>query len=283
MPIAGTVESRRPQNGAVTSILVVDDDPVNCQVVSRRLTQEGFSVAIATGGQEALDALDHQRFDLVLLDLAMPGMDGVETLKRLRSHVRGAHTPVIMLSAHDDSDSIKTCLAQGAVDYLVKPLVIPLVRARIERCLRPATAVKSEPESPKAPAITRILIVDDDDLNCRLLTRQLQNPGYTVTAVNRATEVVDLLAKESFDVVLLDVNMPTMNGTVLLKHIRSHPRTRHLPVIMITATNEVSTMLECIDHGADGYITKPIDIGYLRSCILSAVEARKHGPSLDFS
>ncbi len=104
-----------------------------------------------------------------------------------------------------------------------------------------------------------------------------------MTAVNRATEVVDLLAKESFDVVLLDVNMPTMNGTVLLKHIRSHPRTRHLPVIMITATNEVSTMLECIDHGADGYITKPIDIGYLRSCILSAVEARKHGPSLDFS
>ena len=281
MPIAGTAETRLPQNGAATSILVVDDDPVNCQVVSRRLTQEGYSVAIATSGQEALNTLDRQRFDLILLDLAMPGMDGIETLKRLRVHPRGARTPVIMLSAHDDSDSIKTCLAHGAVDYLVKPLVIPLVRARIERCLNSGTA-RIEPETPKAPAVTRILIVDDDDLNCRLLTRQLQNPGHAVVTVNRATEVIDLLAVDSFDVVLLDVNMPSMSGTVLLKHIRTNPRTRYLPVIMITATNEVSTMLECIDHGADGYITKPIDIGYLRSCILSAMEARKQGAALDF-
>jgi len=280
MPTAGTAESRIPQSGSVTSILVVDDDPVNCQVVSRRLTQEGFSVATATSGQEALHALDRQRFDLVLLDLVMPDMDGVETLKRLRDHKRGAKTPVIMLSAHDDSDHIKTCLENGAVDYLVKPLVIPLVRTRIERCLRPGAA-RAEEESPKSPATTHILIVDDDDLNCRLLARQLQNPGHSVTTVNRAADALDRLSKEYFDVVLLDVNMPGMNGTVMLKQLRAHPRTRQLPVIMITATNEVSTMLECIDHGADGYITKPIDIGYLRSCILSAVEARKHGPNLD--
>jgi CheY-like chemotaxis protein len=280
MAFAGNAEPRLPQAGAVASILVVDDDPVNCQVVSRRLTQEGFSVATATSGQEALGALDRQRFDLVLLDLAMPDMDGIETLRRLRLHPRGVQTPVIMLSAHDDSDSIKTCLTNGAVDYLVKPLVIPLVRARIERCLRPGTG-KAEPEAPQAPAVTRILIVDDDELNCRLLVRQLQNPGYTVTAVNRAGAALELLATDSFDVVLLDVNMPSMNGTVVLKHLRAEPRTRNLPVIMVTATNEVSTMLECIDHGADGYINKPIDIGYLRSCILSAVEARKYGPVLD--
>lgn len=266
--------------GAVASILVVDDDPVNCQVVSRRLTQEGFSVAIATGGQEALGALDRQRFDLVLLDLAMPGMGGVETLQRLRAHPRGTQTPVIMLSAHDDSDSIKTCLASGAVDYLVKPLVIPLVRARIERCLRTGT-VKAGTEAQTAPAATRILIVDDDDLSCRLLARQLQAPGHAVVFINSAIAALELLAGESFDVLLLDVNMPSMSGTELLKHLRANPRTRHLPVIMMTATNEVSTMLECIDHGADGYITKPVDIGYLRSCILSAMEARRFGPALD--
>lgn len=277
----GIAASNPSRNGTTTSVLIVDDDALSNQVVSRRLAQEGFSVATAQGGLEALHALDRQVFDLILLDLEMPGMDGVETLKRIRAHKRAGSTPIIMLSAYKDSTSINTCKANGAADYLVKPLVVPLVRARIERVLRPGNVLSGD-SAPRNEAATaaQILVVDDDELNCRLLVRQLQSPGFHATSVNHGQAALELFARQSFDVVLLDVNMPGMSGTDLLQAIRSNDATRHLPVIMVTGSNDVSVMLKCIDHGADGYITKPVDFGYLRTCILSAVEARKLGPSM---
>lgn len=274
----------QPRNGATTSVLVVDDDVLNNQVVARRLTQEGFSVATAQSGLEALHTLDRQVFDLVLLDLEMPGMDGIETLKRIRAHKRAVATPVIMLSSHKDSASINNCLENGAADYLFKPLVIPLVRARIERCLRPGNVLSGDDSGKQGQAsasqAASILVVDDDELNCRLLVRQLQSPGFHVSSVSNAQAALEWLAQKPADVVLLDVNMPGMSGTDLLQALRSNEATRYLPVIMVTGSNDVSVMLKCIDHGADGYITKPVDISYLRSCILSAVEARKLGPAM---
>lgn len=271
----------RPAGGGAKSILLVDDDELNLQVVARRLFQDGYYVATASSGPAALETMNRQRFDLVLLDLEMPGMDGLETLKRIRALSSRRETPVIMLSAHNQNSAIRSCLVHGAADYLVKPLVMPLVRARIERHLAAPAARTDEPGALEPERDVRILIVDDDDLSCRLLASQLKSRGYAPSTVTSGKAALERIGRDDLDLVLLDIGMPDVTGNDILRSIRADARTKKLPVIMVTASNDVPTMLSCVDEGADGYVTKPVDIAYLHACILSSLEAKRRGPRLD--
>jgi CheY-like chemotaxis protein len=269
-------------NTAKHTVLVVDDDPLNCQFVSRRLAREGYASSMASGGEAALEMMKRQHFDLILLDLDMPGLDGLDTLKRIRANSSWSGTTVIMLSAHNDTSTIKQCLSAGAADFLVKPLVMPLVRNRIEQFLQPSTAsVPQTGTAAESAHHARILVVDDDRLNCRLMSQQLEKRGYVVIDATSGEEAIRKLSNEPVDLVLLDVNMPGMGGTEVLKHIRAEDLTRQLPVIMVTATHDVATMLECIDHGVDGYVSKPINFAALQNSIVSSIGARKLSTSVD--
>jgi adenylate cyclase len=130
-PLAGA-----PERHAISSrILVVDDNPANRDLLSRRLLREGHLVATAESGPAALALAAGQSFDLVLLDLMMPGMSGFEVLCRLKAEPQTRHVPVIMVSALDEIDSTVRCLEAGAEDYLPKPFNPVLLRARIGACL----------------------------------------------------------------------------------------------------------------------------------------------------
>jgi CheY-like chemotaxis protein len=269
----------RPESMS-TSILVVDDDQLNRQVVARRLAREGYFTEMAASAQDALEMLGRQRFDLVLLDLDMPGINGIEMLKRMRADPRLAGIPVVMLTVDNTPAARDRCLAAGAADFLLKPLIMPLVHARIAACLHAA----KEPIEDLAPASgpgTRVLVVDDDELAGRLLGRQLEARGYAVAIAAGGEAALEWLKDGQTDVVLLDINMPGMSGPETLKRIRANERTRTLTVIMVTASSEVADMLECVDHGADGYVTKPIDIGWLNNCILSSLKVRRQGVMVD--
>lgn len=116
-------------------ILVIDDNRDNRDVLSRRLARDGHMVVVAADGRTALSLLDEQPFDLVLLDLIMPEMSGIEVLSRLKAQPATAGLPVIMISSLDEVDSVVRCIATGAEDYLAKPFNPVLLRARIEACL----------------------------------------------------------------------------------------------------------------------------------------------------
>jgi DNA-binding response OmpR family regulator len=116
-------------------ILVVDDIATNRDLLSRRLAQDGHRVSTADGGREALAKLEAQDFDLVLLDLMMPDVNGFEVLGRLKASSRLRDIPVIMISALDEVDSVIRCIEAGAEDYLPKPFNPVLLRARINACL----------------------------------------------------------------------------------------------------------------------------------------------------
>ena len=112
-------------------ILVVDDQPENCEVLRRRLEREGHSCAVEHGGEAALARLAAESFDLVLLDIMMPGIDGREVLRRIKTDDKLRHIPVIMISALDQIESVVSCIERGAEDYLPKPFNPVLLRARI--------------------------------------------------------------------------------------------------------------------------------------------------------
>jgi two-component system sensor histidine kinase/response regulator len=117
------------------TLLVVDDQPENRDVLSRRLARQGHTVATASNGHDALALLRQTPFDLVLLDIMMPDMDGYEVLRRLKSDDHLQHIPVVMISAVDELQSVVRCIAAGAEDYLAKPFNPTLLQARIGACL----------------------------------------------------------------------------------------------------------------------------------------------------
>jgi CheY-like chemotaxis protein len=123
------------RRGAASGILVVDDNAANRDLLSRRLMREGYQVTAADSGAAALALITCRGFDLVLLDLMMPGMSGFEVLCRFKAGERTRHIPVIMISALDELDSTVRCIEAGAEDYLLKPFNPVLLRARIGACL----------------------------------------------------------------------------------------------------------------------------------------------------
>ena len=116
-------------------LLVVDDDDANREMLARRLAHDGWTVSVAPGGLEALQAARARRFDLILLDMVMPGLDGYQVLTKLKRAPALAEVPVIMISALDQEESIARCLELGAEDYVAKPFNPILLRARIGACL----------------------------------------------------------------------------------------------------------------------------------------------------
>ncbi len=131
-----SLKSNETTSGAAQGLLlVVDDDEANREVLSRRLESQGYTVATAENGQRALDTLRAGVFDLVLLDIMMPEMDGYEMLERLKADDRLRHIPVIMISALGELDSVVRCIEMGAEDYLTKPFDATLLKARTSACL----------------------------------------------------------------------------------------------------------------------------------------------------
>jgi two-component system, cell cycle response regulator len=120
---------------APASILVVDDDPMNRMLLTRDLEREGHRVATAQDGVRALQALGAEPFDIVLLDVLMPELDGYDTLAQIERDEKLRHVPVIMVSALEDIGSVVRCIEMGAADYLPKPFDPVLLRARINGCL----------------------------------------------------------------------------------------------------------------------------------------------------
>jgi sigma-B regulation protein RsbU (phosphoserine phosphatase) len=121
--------------GESGSVLVVEDDPINREILERHLTRQGYQVLLAKGGRQALDMLAATRVDVVLLDLVMPEMDGHDTLERLKSDPELSDIPVIVLSALDDLESVVRCMEIGAEDYIQKPFNPVLLNARLGGCI----------------------------------------------------------------------------------------------------------------------------------------------------
>jgi DNA-binding response OmpR family regulator len=120
---------------ALTSVLVVDDNVLNRDLLEHRLGQEGYQVAVAESGEQALMLIESQPFDLVMLDYMMPGMNGLEVLKTVRETYSAETLPVIMVTAIDDLDDEESALALGANDYVTKPIDFQLLFALIEKHL----------------------------------------------------------------------------------------------------------------------------------------------------
>jgi CheY-like chemotaxis protein len=259
------------------SLLLVDDEEANRLLLRRRLEQDGYLVTEAENGRKALEVMRVERFDLVLLDMYMPEMDGLSTLDAIMSDDTLRKVPVVMLTASNTREHVVHCLSMGAADYLIKPVNPVELKQRVRRCLE-ARAVQIEPTvrlQMRDITGARVLIVDDEPLNLKLVERRLAQIGLKTQSAEGGREALDLLGREAFDAVLLDINMPGMDGFEVLKAIRAREQGSLLPVFMLSAEDNKETVSRCYELGADDYLLKPFHTADLHARLAVALDLRR--------
>jgi signal transduction histidine kinase/DNA-binding response OmpR family regulator len=268
---------RAPLDGR--TVLIVDDHLVNRRVLERQLTRWGLRPTPAAGGQEALDlmaraAANRQPFDLVLLDMNMPGLDGFAVAERIAATPELATSTIMMLSSSGHSQESTRCRALGIAVYLTKPIATHELHDAIRRALNPAGPAAPKARGPvrpmeRADRKRRILLAEDNVVNQRVAVGLLRARGHEVVVARNGTEAVAAVEREVFDLVLMDVQMPGMGGLEATAAIRAAEAGtgRHLRVLAMTAHAMTGDRELCLAGGMDGYLSKPIDPAELYAAV----------------
>ncbi len=250
------------------SVLVVDDNATNRSILEVQLAGLGASVTTVSSGSEALvalrDAGDSGRpYDLALLDFDMPEMDGITLARRIQDEPSGARTRLVMLTS-SGGERIAAREA-GAGTYLTKPV-------RYDRLARALTdALATPPEPPPGPEVlavadtlapaasVRLLVVEDNEVNQRVARAMLEQMGFRVDVAVDGLDGVGRWASEHYDAVLMDCQMPQLDGYGATQRIRGlESGDRHVPIIAMTANAMAGDRERCLASGMDDYLTKPI-------------------------
>jgi len=253
-------------------VLIVDDNATNRRILNDVLLQWGAHCTLAASGPDALVlfARAHRQgepFDMVLLDVNMPDMDGFEVARRLRTTDGAAGPTILMLSSSDHSDDIRRCREMALAAYVVKPVTQADLRGAIARALGGAAEPQQQPRlaAPGRPAVAeggfRVLLAEDNMVNRRLAIRLLEGAGHRVSAVETGVAAVAAFERNEFDLILMDLQMPEMGGIDATAAIRALERARggaRLPIIALTAHAMHGDRERCLEAQMDGYVSKPI-------------------------
>ncbi len=217
MPVEELEALRRQDAGS--TVLVIDDDPEARDIVRRFLEQDGFQVVCAASGEEGLRLAHQLEPAAVTLDVMMPDMDGWTVLRAFKADPHLMRIPVLLLTMVDDKSK---GYSLGANDYLTKPVDRNRLLHTLER-------YRSE------AGHCSVLVVEDESDIARMMVRMLEKSGCSAKAVGNGREALEAISAEEPDLVLLDLMMPVMDGFEFLMQLRSQPRWRELPVIVVTA------------------------------------------------
>jgi signal transduction histidine kinase/DNA-binding response OmpR family regulator len=267
-------------------VLVVDDNATHRRIQTDLLTQWGMKPTPVSSGPAALAslqaAIDSQEpFDLILLDLVMPEMDGFEVLKRIRAKPETDRPTILMLSFVNLRERIALARELGAAAYLTKPLLptelLDAMKTALGLVARPAAV---QPDVAPARSLEpqgrplRILLAEDNRMNQLLAVRTLEKAGHSVAMANTGEEALAAVNRETFDLVLMDVQMPVMDGFQVTARIREQEIVsgKHQQIVAMTAHALTGDRERCMDAGMDGYVSKPIRNSELFAAIAAAVK-----------
>jgi len=254
--------------------LVVDDNATNGRILDEMLRRCGMRPTVVDGGIAALECLKQAQspFAVILTDLNMPDMDGFTLVEQLRlPQGPAAQTKVIMLTSAGQPGEVARCQALGVAAYLTKPVSQAELFEAVARVLnisgaQPDSVAAVTPQlGPNGKRKLRILLGEDNPVNQLVASRLLEKEGHHVTVAPDGREVLAALSRENFNVVLMDVQMPEMDGFEATTAIRTRERDTdsHVPIIAMTAHAMQGDRERCIAAGMDSYISKPIKIGEL--------------------
>jgi two-component system sensor histidine kinase/response regulator len=264
------------------SVLVVDDNVTNRRILTDLLGRWGMQPVSAASGQEALTLIRRvfeagDPFALIITDTHMPGMDGFEFAEKVSQSPYRAGAMVFMLTSGEHPGDMDRARGLGVSNYLLKPVRREELKDVIAKALGKQTAAQENVEKPIPDSArsalpgspTRILLAEDNLVNQRLVQRVLEKEGHDVVAVGNGREAVEALKNASFDLVLMDVQMPGMDGLEATQAIRESERlsSTHVPIIALTAHAMKGDQERCLAAGMDAYLSKPIHTAELSNIV----------------
>ncbi len=251
------------------SVLVVDDNPINQKILLQKLAQLAMQAQAVSGGAEALRVLqehldDKSPFALAIIDIQMPEMDGFTLIEKIRLHPDLTQLPVIVLTSAGLPEDKERSKSLGVHAYLLKP-------CRQKDLLKSISTIFVQPE-PTGPSTEKpraemkeklhILLAEDNLVNQKVAQKLLEKEGHSVVIANNGREAVEKYGAEHFDLILMDVQMPEMDGFEATAAIRAQEQgtVRHIPIIALTAHAMKGYSEKCLAAGMDGYVSKPFTI-----------------------
>jgi PAS domain S-box-containing protein len=270
--------------------LVVDDNAAAREILSTMARRFGLEVDVARDGPEGLRlveaALQRQLpYDLVLMDWKMPVMDGVEAVRRMQSLDVPATQAVIMVTAFGRDEAMTAIEQHGArIDAVLTKPITPstlleaigqaLGRGQVQPGRVEARAVGNQEHRQQLRG-ARVLLVDDNDLNQELAQELLMQAGIDVVVASHGQEALDILARDpAFDGVLMDCQMPVMDGYEATRHLRAQPQFRELPIIAMTANAMAGDREKVIAAGMLDHIAKPLNVDAMFACMARWIRPR---------
>src|SRR5437764_2444213 len=272
--------------------LIVDDNATNRRVLQGMLSRWGMKPTAVDSGKSALQAMEIAKstghpFPLILLDGQMPEMDGFTLAEHIHRDPELAAATIMMLTSAGHLGDAERCRKLGITGYLVKPvrqseLLDAICHLLGGEAKKEAVSLVTRHSLREVKKRARILLAEDNAVNRTLAIRLLEKRGYTVGVAANGREAVTALEKENFDAVLMDVQMPEMDGFEATAKIREKEKEsgKHIPIIAMTAHALKGDEERCIEAGMDGYVSKPIRTNELYAALEKVV---KNAPSFSFS
>jgi signal transduction histidine kinase/CheY-like chemotaxis protein len=265
-------------------VLIIDDNATNRRILQQMTLRWEMQPELADSGPAALEQLRStartgRRFDLILLDEQMPGMDGFEVIEHLRAEAASYGTAIMMLTSSDQSASAARCRQQGIPIYLTKPTRIGELFAAIQMALGNAEEEQAPMTNPPAIGLSElselsegslnILVAEDNQVNQKIAAAMLGKMGHRVTLAVNGAEAVAKWGEGNFDLIFMDMQMPEMDGLEATRQIRSQEdaKGRHIAIIAMTANAMSGDRERCVASGMDDYVSKPISRRSLEEAI----------------
>jgi DNA-binding response OmpR family regulator len=280
--------TRRPR------IVAVDDDDAVLSALVEGLAVHGIDVTAVRDSREAVEVVIATRPDMVITDLDMPGLSGLDLCRQLKAHEATQHVPILFHTSYDSRGTLSVLFEAGADDHLAKPASIDEIAVRVRNRMARSkqargpvvhsAATRSGPSTERitdAPSALRtvvdVALVDDDAILTELLCHSIEMRGHTTLVIPSGLEAVELLGgrnpSHTARVIVLDVSLPGLDGIAVLRALVRDRVTPATPVIMLTARTVESEVLEALDLGAFDHVAKPFSIPVFLQRLRRAMDA----------
>lgn len=271
-------------------VLVVDDSAAARKILESMLVSFGYEVSLAVSGEDGLMQLEKasetNAYDLVLMDLKMPGENGIEISRRIKNHPNLSKIPmIIMVTAYGRDEVFNQAEEVGLEGFLAKPVSASELFDTIMQVFGKSVSQTSVYATRKAQQNrdlieikgSRLLLVEDNEINQEVARELLEGVGLDVSIAANGHEALKAVRKKKFDAVLMDIQMPVMDGFQATHEIRKDEQFEKLPIIAMTAHAMAGDKEKCINAGMNDYISKPIDPADLFTSLVKWIEPAKRG------
>jgi PAS domain S-box-containing protein len=266
----------RPDRNHVNTALLIEDDPLAGEQLVRYLEELGIRSRVHTSGDLAVDEVLREPPDVILLDLQLPGESGWVVLERLQAHPETKHIPVVVVSVVDERAQ---SLALGAVEHFTKPLTRAQLAEFFQRSIASGARARTSAQPSSGPRQPVVLLAEDNAANVVTVGGYLEDHGYIVHYATNGVEAVSQTRHERPDVILMDIQMPVMDGLTAIREIRQDDSVRHIPIVALTALAMTGDRERCLAAGATEYMTKPVSLKALTALVAQLTTHTREGLS----